>query len=121
MTQKLVFLVDDEPAVVQTLSAILGRNGYNVRPFTAPLEALAAADKHAPDLLFTDVVMPLLNGLQLADKMVEKWPACKVLLISGNATFVEEYVKEMRYGLLEKPAAVADILHAVRELIGTPA
>jgi hypothetical protein len=44
-----------------------------------------------------------------------------VLLISGNATFVEEYVKEMRYGLLEKPAAVADILHAVRDLIGTPA
>ncbi len=120
MQQKPVFLVDDEPTVVQTLGAILGRHGYDVRPFTAPLEALAAADEIEPELLFTDVVMPKLNGIQLADKMVEKWPSCKVLLISGNASFIQEYVSEMKYGLLEKPAAVADILSAVSGLIGRP-
>ncbi len=120
LTEKLVFLVDDEPAVVQTLGAILGRKGYNIRQFTAPLEALAAADEVEPALLFTDVVMPQLNGLQLADKILEKRPACKILLISGNASFLSEYAAEMRFQLLEKPAAVADILSTVSALIGPP-
>jgi DNA-binding NtrC family response regulator len=116
---KVVFVVDDEPAVAKTLTAILLHRGYEVRTFTDPLNALQAADEIAPALLFTDVVMPRLNGLQLADKILQSCPACKVLLISGNASYLSEYSSDMNFQLLEKPAAIGDIMSAVQTLIGS--
>jgi DNA-binding NtrC family response regulator len=119
LSQKLVFVVDDEPSVANTLTAILKRGGYSVRSFTEPLQALEALADPPPDLLMTDVVMPELNGVQLADKVLQKCPACKVLLISGNATYLQEYYLSKRFHLLEKPAPIAEIMSAVQTLIGS--
>lgn len=51
------------------MSADLGRKGYKVRFFNNPLEALKETHPGSPDLFFTDVVMPQLNGLMLAEQV----------------------------------------------------
>jgi CheY-like chemotaxis protein len=83
-TSTRIFVVDDEPVIASTLAAILQMNGFSARFFTNPLEALTAARTKAPDLLISDVTMPGISGIDLAIKMKEQCPKCKVLLFSGN-------------------------------------
>jgi DNA-binding NtrC family response regulator len=80
-----IFVVDDEYVIASTLAVILNRNGFSARPFTRPLEALAAALSDVPDLLISDVAMPGLSGIDLAIQMRAQHPDCKILLFSGHA------------------------------------
>lgn len=80
-----VFVVDDEPVIASTLAAILKLHGYSAAFFTSPLEALAAAQSRAPDLLISDVAMPGISGIELAIRMKTHYPRCKILLFSGQA------------------------------------
>jgi CheY-like chemotaxis protein len=85
-TQKRnVFVVDDEQLIAYTLAVILKMSGYASLAFTDPLEALKTSESLTPELLITDVMMPQLNGIELAIKIKAKCPECKVLLFSGTA------------------------------------
>jgi CheY-like chemotaxis protein len=79
-----VFVVDDEPVIASTLAAILRMHGFSAKFFTSPLEALTAARAKSPDLLISDVEMPGLSGIDLAIQMRAQFPACKILLFSGQ-------------------------------------
>ena len=59
-------------------------HGFSAKFFTSPLEALAAARAKSPDLLISDVEMPSLSGIDLAIRMKALYPACKILLFSGQ-------------------------------------
>src|SRR5580658_6663095 len=83
--QPRVFVVDDEAVISNTLGVILRQQGFEAHSFSLPLEALQAARETAPDLLISDVVMPLLSGIELAIQLREVCPNCKVLLFSGSA------------------------------------
>ena len=103
----LVFVVDDEPAIALTLSMILQKEGFETRPFTEPLEALQVVRTTAPNLLISDVVMPLLSGIDLAIQVRDLYPECKILLFSGQAN-TESLLKNARekghdFELLTKP------------------
>ncbi len=64
---------------------ILQRSGFDAVSFTDPLQVMAAADSHPPDLLISDVVMPELSGIDLAIQLQASHPECRVLLFSGQA------------------------------------
>ena len=98
-----IFVVDDEPMIGSTLAMILCMDGFDARPFTAPLAALMAARCEAPDALISDVVMPNISGVQLAIQIHEACPNCKVLLFSGQS--------------LLKPAHPETLLRQVRKLV----
>jgi DNA-binding NtrC family response regulator len=83
-SQPRVFVVDDESVIATTLGMILREKGFEAHSFHLPVEALRASREMAPDLLITDVVMPLLSGIELAIQMREHCPDCKVLLFSGQ-------------------------------------
>jgi DNA-binding NtrC family response regulator len=113
----LVFVVDDEPTIAQTAALILCGGGLDARAFTDPLAALKAAQTEAPDLLFSDVIMPGLNGFELGNKIFEDCPQCKVLLFSGNPAAREDYAKtqtEKNWEILEKPLHPTNLLNAIR-------
>lgn len=79
--QPRVFVVDDENVIASTLAMILRlQGGFNARSFTKPHDALKAARLDPPDLLISDVVMPLLSGIELAVQVREHCSDCKVLL-----------------------------------------
>ena len=75
-----IFVVDDESVIALTLAMILSKKGFEAHAFTLPLEALERAHEIPPNLLISDVVMPLLSGIELAIRIRELCPSCKVLL-----------------------------------------
>src|SRR6202171_6644294 len=103
-----ILVVDDDPEVLSLAVDILGMAGYNISSTTAPPHALRLARTHAEPLhlLLTDVVMPLMNGLQLATEVQALRPEVKILLLSAYRTKeIDDY--RMRLGLrglfLDKP------------------
>lgn len=82
--QHCVFVVHDEFVVTSSLAAMLRHQGFEVRSFTDPLQALSAAASEAPELLISDFAMPQLSGSELANQVREHSPDCKVLLFSAQ-------------------------------------
>ena len=80
-----ILLVEDEEAVGVVAQHILERNGYHVIVATNPADAIVLREQHAAPihLLLTDVVMPGMNGVELAERLAERWPDMKVLYMSG--------------------------------------
>lgn len=119
--QPRVFVVDDEDVIASTLAMILRlQGGFQARSFTKPLDALEAARIEAPDLLISDVVMPLLSGIELAIQVREHCPDCKVLLFSGQAATADMLETARANGhnfdLLLKPVHPSDLLAKIRDL-----
>jgi DNA-binding NtrC family response regulator len=113
----LVFVVDDEPAIAKTTALIVRGAGFEAIPFTDPQAALEAARADAPNLLFSDVIMPGMNGFELSTAVVKDCPRCKVLLFSGNPHARENYATtpaEKNWPILNKPMLPMDLLNAVR-------
>ncbi len=83
--REVVLVVDDEDGVRALVSRLLGRQGYVVLEARGPGEALLLAERHAGtiDLLLTDVMMPTMNGKELAERLVALRPGLHVLLMSG--------------------------------------
>jgi len=115
----IVFVVDDEPVIASTLAALLRMSGFVATSFTDPRKALASALVHAPDLVISDVVMPLLSGIDLALQIKAVCPACKVILFSGQARTVNFLHDAERLGehfhILPKPLHPTDLLQAIRD------
>jgi DNA-binding NtrC family response regulator len=122
--QHRVFVVDDERIISSTLATILTLQGFEATAYTQPLEALKAARCKAPDLLISDVVMPLLSGIDLSIQVQEQCPDCKVLLFSGQATTMDLLETARTNGhsfeLLTKPVHPTDLLKKVREVLAAP-
>ena len=72
------------------------------------------------DLLMTDVVMPGMNGRELAEKLVAKSPDVKVLFTSGYSadTIIRPGISESRTAFLEKPFLPDDLARKIREVLG---
>jgi CheY-like chemotaxis protein len=116
-----VFVVDDEPVIASTLGEILRLSGYSATSFTSPLEALAAAQSRAPDLLISDVAMPGISGIDLAIQMKAQYPGCKILLFSGQAATLDLLEEARSHGhcfpLLQKPVHPSALLSKIGALV----
>ena len=100
---------------------MLERWGYTVLEADRPESALALADslRHAPNLVVTDVILPGVNGRQLARVLEAKWPGLKVLYLSGytDEAIVREGVLEPGVAFLEKPFTPDTLALKVREVL----
>ncbi|PBJ84525.1 hybrid sensor histidine kinase/response regulator [Lysobacteraceae bacterium NML93-0399] len=101
-----VLIVDDDPAVRQVSVDALSELGYRVLEADGAAAALQLLDLHADiALLFTDVVMPDVNGRQLALEALRRRPALKVLYVTGNSrnALLSDGVLEPDVALIGKP------------------
>ena len=82
---KKILVVDDEPAIRQTIFEILSAEGFQVLSAKDGVEALKLVDSshEAIDALLIDVVMPRLDGTELARVLLSYYPAIKIIFMSG--------------------------------------
>src|SRR5467141_1064848 len=117
--RETILVVDDDPEVLSLAVDVLEMAEYKVLSTLDPRHALRLASILAEplDLLLTDVVMPLMNGLQLAAEVRALRPEVKILLMSAYRTKqIDDYRMELglRGLFLDKPFTVAALTRAVR-------
>ena len=114
---KHVLVVDDEQCIADTLAAILNHAGYKATAAYDAQVALSMCDACPPDLVISDVVMPGMNGIEMAIQIKQRFPACQILLFSGMAATADLLEEARRRGyhfeLLAKPVHPADLLEKV--------
>ena len=116
-----VLLVEDEPALRTLLRRVLESHGYTVLAAADGEEALrvAAAQAEPIQILVTDVIMPGLSGIELAELVRRAQPATKVLYLSGYSD--ESVTRSVLVGpgsaFLDKPFGLGALLRTVRELL----
>ena len=119
-----IFLVEDEEPVRRLVTRILEGAGYEVETFASGVEALEALDPAARvDLLLTDVLMPGMSGVELADRAVSARSGLRVLLMSGYAEEVvapDAKTDRTTYQLLSKPFDKKVLLAEVRGCLEDP-
>jgi DNA-binding NtrC family response regulator len=116
----LIYVVDDEPMLLELAAIILEPMGYEVRTFRDPQEALRAfaAARRRPDLLITDYAMHSLNGLALIEACRRIAPEQKILMLSGTVgaeIFEQEPCKPDQF--LAKPYHAQQLLDMVKALV----
>ena len=113
-------MVDDEPIIASTLATILNFSGFSATGFESAEAAMQAAETQCPDLLITDVIMPGMNGIDLAIRFKTHYPDCKTLLFSGQTNTSEllsaASSEGHKFPILAKPVHPTELLAAVRSL-----
>jgi len=109
-----VWVVDDEKCIADTLTIILRNSGHEVSSFYDAQSALEAVASGCPELLISDISMPGMSGVELAMHVCESYPACKILLVSGQAAthnmLGEFQGKGYNVEVLVKPVHPAELL-----------
>jgi CheY-like chemotaxis protein len=120
-----ILLVEDEPALRAMTKEVLRRHGYSVLEASNAAEALRVADEKGCriDLLLTDVVMPGMNGRELASRLAERCTGIKVLFVSGytDSAVIQHGLLSASAEFLEKPFPPSVLLRRVRQLLDAPA
>jgi two-component system cell cycle sensor histidine kinase/response regulator CckA len=114
----VIFVVDDEVALLELAAVILGEKGYEVRTFTEPELALKEFEKVRPALVLTDYWMPRMSGMDLIRECRRLNPRQKAVLISGTVdgqVFAGAVVQPDRF--LAKPYQVQMLTNTVEELL----
>jgi hypothetical protein len=119
-----VLVVEDEEAVRALLRKVLQRQGYTVIEARHGTDALRRAARHHGhiDLLLTDVVMPEMGGVELAERLRAARPGLCTLFISGYSTIeaVRRGVEVPGSGFVQKPFTSGELLRAARALLDAP-
>jgi len=114
-----VLIVDDQRLIADSLAEILGNEGFQAMAAYDGWEALEIARRFHPDWLVSDVLMPRMNGVDLAIAFRTRYPATAILLFSGQAGISEILENGKRHGyefeLIAKPVHPLRIIERLRE------
>ncbi|WP_300462587.1 response regulator [Desulfobacula sp.] len=122
-TEKIM-LVDDEPAILQTLQDILTRHGYDVLTFTSAESALLEfiEHPHEVDLIITDMTMPQMTGDTFSREILKIRDDMPIIICTGYHEIFTE-TEAMKIGIkkfIQKPIMGTDLSKIIRELLDTP-
>ncbi|MFO7886133.1 MAG: response regulator [Desulfobacteraceae bacterium] len=116
-----ILLVDDEKPVLQLEKQILERLGYSITSFSSSVDALAAfrTDPSCFDLIISDMNMPNLNGMQLAEKLIEIRSDIPVIICTGFSERINREISDAIgiKGFLMKPVAKHEMAEMVRKVL----
>jgi two-component system nitrogen regulation response regulator NtrX len=112
MAGEHILIVDDEPAIQSSLKGVLEDEGYRVTAVGGGAQALARLADEPPDLIFLDIWMSGMDGLEALEKIKRARPEATVVMISGHGT-IETAVRATKlgaYDFIEKPLSLEKTL-----------
>lgn len=113
-----VLVVDDERLIADTMAEILKRSGFHAHCAYDGHSALELAIQFNPDYVLTDIVMPRMNGVQLAIAVRKALPTTQILLLSGQAGVTEILERGRKEGysfeLIAKPVHPEKLLQRLK-------
>jgi hypothetical protein len=112
-----ILVVDDEQAIREIVTRVLERNGHRV--IACPTAACAQQTAGPIDLLLVDLVLPDVNGRDLAEALRKQWPNLPVLLMSGYLA-EQGLMPAAPSAFLQKPMLPSAVVQAVNTLLRTP-
>jgi two-component system nitrogen regulation response regulator NtrX len=114
-----ILVVDDEAEIRRSVRMILEYEGHDVQEASSGPEALALVQRETPDLVFLDIKMPGMDGLEVLQKMREVNDALPVVIISGHATVstAVEATKLGAFDFIEKPLSSERVLVTIRNAL----
>jgi len=115
-----ILVVDDERVIADTITEILNESGFDATPAYSGDAAIKVIQENCPDVVLTDVVMPGINGVEVAKFVADTCSNAKVLLFSGQAAISEflSQVNELGYSFecLAKPLHPDELIEKLRAL-----
>jgi two-component system nitrogen regulation response regulator NtrX len=114
-----VLIIDDEPGIRCTLASILEDERYKVRTAEDAVKGFEILDRESIGLVFLDVLLPNMGGLEALEEIRSAWPQTEVVMISGHAN-VDMAVRAVKVGafdFLEKPLSLDKVLTVCRNAL----
>jgi two-component system cell cycle sensor histidine kinase/response regulator CckA len=117
-----ILVVDDEPSLLALVRTMLWRAGFKVLEASGGEEALRVASQHAHpiQLLLTDILMPDMNGYELAEKVKSARPGIQILYMTGytdKAIFESTGRKLDNSRMIRKPFTAYNLVHRIEEAL----
>ena len=111
-----ILIIDDEPGIRQALASILEDEHYKVFTAEDAVAGIEVLGRERIDLVFLDVLLPRLGGLEALEQIHASWPLLEVIMISGHANvdMAVRAVKGGAFDFLEKPLSLEKVLTVCR-------
>jgi DNA-binding response OmpR family regulator len=121
---KKILIVDDEPHVSMVIKQFLERSGYHVTTVLNGKQALIQISKEMPDLLITDVQMPIMNGIDLCEAINRDYPELQHLIIvmtSRTNNDIRIWAEPYSHiELMEKPLSMRRLINRLNDFFDQP-
>jgi len=121
VSRKRVLIVDDEPFILKSLAFVLKKEGFDVDTASNGLEAMERIQKEKPDLVFLDIMMPKMNGLELCQWMrndpVFKHIYIIILTAKGQETDREKGLTIGADEYMTKPFSPSWVVERIRDIL----
>ncbi len=111
-----VLIVNDDPQILRLARVMLGPQNVKVLAVPRPSDALRICGDESVDVLISDISMPEMDGIKLAERVFKLHPRVSVLLISGEVGEAP-VVKGGRVRFLKKPFFPAELIKLLREML----
>jgi DNA-binding response OmpR family regulator len=118
---KKVLIVDDEPSIIVALQFLMEQNGYATVVAFSGEEAMEAVAAHHPDLILLDIMLPVVDGFEVCQRVRENpdWNNIRIVLVTalGNEANVTKGLDLGADAYITKPFSNADLVAKVKELL----
>jgi two-component system cell cycle sensor histidine kinase/response regulator CckA len=125
MSRRTILVVDDEPHIRSLVRWVLARDDHRVLEASDGVDAIEILGEPGAtiDLLLTDIVMPRMDGVELARRVSTRLPSVRVLYMSGKCDVdaVHQDIRSKGYGFIRKPFDIAELSVKVGEFLAAPA
>ncbi len=114
-----ILIIDDEDLFREDLALLLSQEGYECRTASNGNEGLSIFENFSPDVIFCDIVMPGITGIETLDKIMSTNPESRVVMITAYGT-LETAIEAFRKGASDyimKPLVIEDVLRKIRHLM----
>lgn len=118
---KKVLIVDDEPGIIVALQFLMEQNGYATLVAFSGEEAMEAVVKHRPDLILLDIMLPVVDGFEVCQRIRENpdWNGIRIVLVTalGSEANVTKGLDLGADAYITKPFSNAGLVAKVKELL----